>query len=229
MTYSSRNEAIETEIIQPIEAGGEITNARADFDIDAIADEVLGDYYSGYAPRVDADEFWEIVEKHETPIRLTNAQLRTARRIIGLSGQELANRLGIRSDTLRRWESGRDEIPYRVREELAKIAAERARSLTATVQALTSNSALPLTPETVVESKGWRGTLQEVQTWLWDSSHIIEANLIAKLRDENRIPGIDEDDDDALENDDVCFLDTLPVLTFADVKDLLDDNQAQLI
>lgn len=45
-----------------------MTDARAEFDIDAIADEVLGDFNDevlgdfndGFACMVDADRFWEI-------------------------------------------------------------------------------------------------------------------------------------------------------------------------
>lgn len=70
--------------------------------------------------------------------RLTNTDLRAARRILGLSGQELAGRLNVRADTLRRWESGRDHIPYRVREELAAIAAERAERIAILAAALAS-------------------------------------------------------------------------------------------
>ena len=62
--YSSRDEAIQRAIIDPIEASGEVRDASAEFDIDAIADEVLGDYADGYAPKVDLDEFWRIVERH---------------------------------------------------------------------------------------------------------------------------------------------------------------------
>jgi len=63
-TYATRAEAIQREIIDPIEASGEVSDARAEFDVDAIADEVLGDHAAGYAPIVDADEFWRVVERH---------------------------------------------------------------------------------------------------------------------------------------------------------------------
>lgn len=59
--YATRDEAIQREIIDAIEAG-EAT--AAEFDIDAIAAEVLGDYSEGYAQQVDADEFWQIVARH---------------------------------------------------------------------------------------------------------------------------------------------------------------------
>ena len=36
-----------------------------DWDIDAIADEVLGGHEEGYACRVSVDEFWNIVRKHD--------------------------------------------------------------------------------------------------------------------------------------------------------------------
>lgn len=58
-TYTTRNEAIETEIIAAL-AGQE-----TDYDIDAIADEVLGDYENGYTIQVTEDAFWEIVAKHD--------------------------------------------------------------------------------------------------------------------------------------------------------------------
>jgi hypothetical protein len=59
--YTTRDEAIQREIVEPIEAG-EAT--RDGYDIEAIADEVLGTYAEGYALQVDTDEFWEIVAKH---------------------------------------------------------------------------------------------------------------------------------------------------------------------
>ena len=56
--YTRRDDAITREIIEPIEAG----QATADeFDIDAIADQVLGSHEDGYACQVDSDEFWQIV------------------------------------------------------------------------------------------------------------------------------------------------------------------------
>jgi hypothetical protein len=62
--YVTRQDAIYREIIEPIENG----EARADeFDIDAIADEVLGGYDEGFACVVDHDEFWAAVERHVLP------------------------------------------------------------------------------------------------------------------------------------------------------------------
>ena len=56
--YTTRDEAIAREIIEPIEAG----QATADeFDIDAIADQVLGSHENGHACQVEHDEFWQIV------------------------------------------------------------------------------------------------------------------------------------------------------------------------
>lgn len=63
-TYSTRDEAIEREIVDAIEAGV-VIDARAEYDIDAIADEVLGDYDDGYACMVDHDAFWASVAAHE--------------------------------------------------------------------------------------------------------------------------------------------------------------------
>lgn len=63
--YMTRDDAIQIEIIEPIEASGIITDARAAYDIDAIADEVLGDYDDGYACQVGEATFWHIVAAHE--------------------------------------------------------------------------------------------------------------------------------------------------------------------
>lgn len=63
--YTTRTEAITREIIEAIEATGVVEDAHAGYDIDAIADEVLGDYEDGYAPTVTHDEFWDAVAKHD--------------------------------------------------------------------------------------------------------------------------------------------------------------------
>ena len=61
-TYSTLSEAVTREIIEAIEAGDA---TREEYDIDAIADAVLGDYEDGFALKVDTDEFWEIVAENE--------------------------------------------------------------------------------------------------------------------------------------------------------------------
>lgn len=60
-TYTTRNEAIQREIIDPIEAG-EAT--AEEHDIDAIADAVLGDYDQGFACLTDVETFWRLVEEN---------------------------------------------------------------------------------------------------------------------------------------------------------------------
>lgn len=62
-SYTDRYKAIEHEIVEPIKVGS-IPNALDEFDIDAIADEVLGDHEQGYECMVDDDRFWEIVASH---------------------------------------------------------------------------------------------------------------------------------------------------------------------
>lgn len=63
------------------------------------------------------------------PDRISGGRLRHIRTVLGLSGQDLAGRLHVRPDTIRRWESGRDAIPYRVANELADIARERVEEI----------------------------------------------------------------------------------------------------
>lgn len=57
--YTDRDNAIQREII---EALGE--NAD-DFDIEAIADDVLASDEHGYWCTVDPDEFWHVVQQHD--------------------------------------------------------------------------------------------------------------------------------------------------------------------
>lgn len=56
--YTTRTEAINYEIISPIQAGESNT---AEYDIEAIADAVLLGYEDGYALDEDAD-FWTVVQ-----------------------------------------------------------------------------------------------------------------------------------------------------------------------
>lgn len=64
--YTTRTEAIQREIIDPIEAGDA---TASEFDIDAIADEVIvsaGSIRGNplYECSVTPEEFWQIVERH---------------------------------------------------------------------------------------------------------------------------------------------------------------------
>lgn len=67
--YTTRTEAIAREIIDPIEASGDVSDAHAEFDIEAIADKVIDTAGSIrgnvlFECTVDADEFWDIVAAH---------------------------------------------------------------------------------------------------------------------------------------------------------------------
>lgn len=64
--YSTRNEAIDREIIAAIEAGDA---TRSEFDIDAIADEVIDQVITEtgqvtYQVTADTADFWATVERH---------------------------------------------------------------------------------------------------------------------------------------------------------------------
>lgn len=62
MFYSTKDEAIEREIIDVIEAGDA---TRDEYDIDAIADQVIdSDERNRYYAREDVD-FWEIVADNQ--------------------------------------------------------------------------------------------------------------------------------------------------------------------
>ena len=62
-TYSTRDEAITREIVEPIEAG-DVQDAYTAYDIDTIADKVLCGQEDGYMLKVEEPEFWRIVEEN---------------------------------------------------------------------------------------------------------------------------------------------------------------------
>lgn len=59
-TYTDRDEAIQREIVEPILAGA--VDSIDEYDVEAIARLVIGDYVQGYACQVTEEEFWAIVE-----------------------------------------------------------------------------------------------------------------------------------------------------------------------
>ena len=61
-TYTTRTEAIEREIIETINAGDANAN---DYNVEAIADLVIGDYEDGYVLKVNESDFWSIVADNE--------------------------------------------------------------------------------------------------------------------------------------------------------------------
>lgn len=66
-TYTTRTDAI-AEIITAIEASPEVRDAHAEFNIDAIADEVVSVATDGGYQIADHDDFWESVERHARPM-----------------------------------------------------------------------------------------------------------------------------------------------------------------
>ena len=54
---------------------------------------------------------------------LTPAEVRIAREYLGLTGDKMAEKLGVNPRTLRSWEQGRDPIPGRIRPEIAGMKA----------------------------------------------------------------------------------------------------------
>lgn len=68
--------------------------------------------------------------------RMDPGELQAVREYLGLTTQTLAGMLGVRHDTVRRWESGRDPIPQRVREEVEQIEQHTATAVGELVAAL---------------------------------------------------------------------------------------------
>lgn len=62
--YTTRTEAIEREIITAIEAGGTDVARAEEYDIDAIANEVIVPTNGAYIVIDDVEAFWTAVERH---------------------------------------------------------------------------------------------------------------------------------------------------------------------
>lgn len=58
--------------------------------------------------------------------RITGAEFAAHRSRLGLTMAELGERLSVRADTIKRWESGREPVPYRVPDELAALHRKQA-------------------------------------------------------------------------------------------------------
>ena len=71
-----------------------------------------------------------------TDDRMDPGELQAVREYLGLTGEALAAILSVNPVTLRRWESGRDPIPYRVREEVEQIEETTARAVDEVATAL---------------------------------------------------------------------------------------------
>lgn len=71
-----------------------------------------------------------------TPDRMDAGELQTVREYLGLTTEAIAGMLNVRHDTYRRWESGREPIPERVRQEVEDVEEYTARAVDDVVQAL---------------------------------------------------------------------------------------------
>ncbi len=68
--------------------------------------------------------------------RMTGGEMQTVREYLGLTTEQLAGRLDVRHDTVRRWESGRDPIPLRVSQEIEDLEEHTAHAVDQLVAAL---------------------------------------------------------------------------------------------
>ena len=68
--------------------------------------------------------------------RITAAELRVRLDGLGLDAQQAARLLGVRHDTVRRWVSGREMVPVRVRDELLYLEAVTQGAVDALVDVL---------------------------------------------------------------------------------------------
>lgn len=68
--------------------------------------------------------------------RMDPGELRMVREALGLTTRHLASMLTVREDTLRRWESGREPVPERVRENVELLEQFTAQAVGELVAAL---------------------------------------------------------------------------------------------
>jgi hypothetical protein len=59
--YATRAEALQAEIVEPI-AAGDVDDVYAEYDIDALADVVLGWPHERWRCQVSDEDFWILVE-----------------------------------------------------------------------------------------------------------------------------------------------------------------------
>jgi transcriptional regulator with XRE-family HTH domain len=100
------------------------TDARLDEIAQAILDDLqkCGEHPVAVCPGLD-DYLKELRDGLADEDPLTPAEVRTAREHLGLTGDKLAEKLGVNPRTLRSWEQGRDPIPGRIRPEIAELKA----------------------------------------------------------------------------------------------------------
>ena len=63
-------------------------------------------------------------------------ELLTVREGLGMTRGELARQLSVREDTIKKWETGKEPIPYRVREEIEALETYTAETVRTLVDAL---------------------------------------------------------------------------------------------
>ncbi|MFI8944103.1 helix-turn-helix domain-containing protein [Streptomyces syringium] len=104
----------------------DITADTTDDRLDEIEAEILRDLVgcgeSGVAVCHGLDDYLrELRDDLADEDPLTAAELRIAREQMGLTGDHLAKLLRVNPRTLRSWEAGRDEVPGRIRPEIAEL------------------------------------------------------------------------------------------------------------
>ena len=175
----SRTDAVQILITDPIEATGVVTDAAAEFDLDALADALLTYHpssrtYSLAAAYTDPDAFWAQVEGARTMIAehgavpdatagadhlpadtLTAAELRIAREDLGLTVDWVAGWLGVTERLVRKWEAGTVVIPARRAEQIDRLTDEADRVIADLVERLRDlpDPVLTIPREGVVD--GW--------------------------------------------------------------------------
>lgn len=179
-----------------------ITADTTDARLEEIEQSILGDLQScGESPVVvchGLDAYLKQVRDEladEDP--LTPAEVRIAREYLGLTGDRMAEKLGVNPRTLRSWEQGRDPVPGRIRPEIAelkeatdaavaKLVAGLAESGDDTLITFGSDEEYTAWAKGISWSEGWHG---------WPASWHRQVCARAAAQTGARIDYADEDGD----------------------------------
>jgi transcriptional regulator with XRE-family HTH domain len=105
-----------------------ITADTTDARLEEIEQEILADLAACNGSKVAVchgldDYLKQLRDELADEDPLTPAEVRIAREYLGLTGDKMAEKLGVNPRTLRSWEQGRDSIPGRIRPEIAEMKA----------------------------------------------------------------------------------------------------------
>ena len=103
----------------------------------------------------------------DPPERMLGGELWVVREGLGMTRPAMAKRLGVREDTVRKWELGKDPIPYRVRDEVEALEAHTAEAVGTLVDALNRSAHVAVAVYRAEDDFAGRPDIQELGAGWW--------------------------------------------------------------